>query len=326
MTDVSKTILEKYQVRKNGKQKEAFREYIKSVAEENGYTCTVEKGAYGSQNIVIGNPDNAKILFGAHYDTSTVWPFANKITPKSFFLYLLYQLGLVLLMFIIPAAVGFLGVLITSLINKAAGLVAIGVAVAFVSIVMFFEFLWLTGVGVANKHNANDNTSGVNTVVDLMLSLPREKRSNVAFVLFDLEEVGMIGSSSFFEKHKKFIKRKLLLNFDCVGDGDYMLFSINRKAREYLPFLQASFKETENVRVELAENGVFYPSDHLSFSRGVCVGALKETKKHKILYVDKIHTKNDTVLREENIDYLVKGSLKLIEIVPIEVEYEETVY
>ena len=92
MTQTTKEILEKYQVRKSKKQKTAFINYTEQVAKSYGYDVKVEKGDFGARNIVIGNPDTAKVLYTAHYDTCARLPFPNFITPKNFAIYLLYQL------------------------------------------------------------------------------------------------------------------------------------------------------------------------------------------------------------------------------------------
>ena len=55
---------------------------------------------------------------------------------------------------------------------------------------------------------------------------------------------------------------------------------------------------------------MFYPSDQANFSRGVGVAALKKTKGG-LLYMDRIHTKRDTVYMEENIAYLTEGAVRL---------------
>ena len=69
------TIFEKHQVRKTKKQKTEFINYVENFARENGYQVTTEKGSYGSRNIVVGNPESAKVIFGAHYDTCPLLPF-----------------------------------------------------------------------------------------------------------------------------------------------------------------------------------------------------------------------------------------------------------
>ena len=167
-------------------------------------------------------------------------------------------------------------------------------------------------IGPANKHTANDNTSGVTTLLDLMMAMPAELRSEAAFIFFDLEEPGLLGSSGYASKHSKSMKDKWIVNFDCVSDGDTMLFAVSRKARGLVPSLEKVFVPNEHVpTVDIAAKGVFYPSDQANFPRGVGVAALKKTKNGNILYMNRIHTSKDTVYREENIAFLVDGAVRL---------------
>ena len=85
-----------------------------------------------------------------------------------------------------------------------------------------FTVLWMI-FGLANKNNANDNTSGVVTLLEILRTLPENQRNKVCFVLFDLEEAGLIGSVSYRKAHKKATDHQLVLNLDCVGDGDHLL-------------------------------------------------------------------------------------------------------
>ncbi|MBQ5666895.1 MAG: hypothetical protein IIV40_01840, partial [Oscillospiraceae bacterium] len=87
MTSISKEILEKYQVRKTKKQKTAFIEFMR--AHFPNIRIQTDGLSY-SQNIVIGNPDTAKVVFGAHYDTQAVMPIPNFIMPKSIPVSVLY--------------------------------------------------------------------------------------------------------------------------------------------------------------------------------------------------------------------------------------------
>ena len=107
MTETTREILEKYQVRKTKKQKTAFIEYVKKTAELAGYDFKVEKGAFGARNIVIGDPDSAKVLYTAHYDTCARLPFPNFITPKNILVYLMYQLLIVGVFFVLSFGIGF---------------------------------------------------------------------------------------------------------------------------------------------------------------------------------------------------------------------------
>ena len=278
-----------------------FIDWVSKYVKSKGYDVKIEKGSLKSRNIVIGDPDSAKVIFTAHYDTCAAMPLPNFITPKSFICYLLYQLVLTVVIIAIPASVAAL----VGLVNEA--------IVLLVAVVGIYLTLFLLMFGPANEHTANDNTSGVTTVFDLLTVLPEDKRKDVAFVLFDLEEAGLIGSSSFAKKHRKSIKNTLLINFDCVSDGENILFALNRKAKGYREMIEQAYISDESFSVDVAHKGVFYPSDQMNVPLGVGVAALKKSKRFGVLYMDKIHTKKDKVYNEKNIDFLVKGSLKLVD-------------
>ena len=305
MTVTTREILENYQVRKSKKQKKAFAEYVKKVAEEYGYSFKTEKGL-GAENIIIGDPKTAKAVFTAHYDTCSRLPFPNFITPKNILIYILYQL-LIVAVFLLVAAVMGVAIGVASVLfdfgGDNVGLIAAGV---------YWILVLLIFAGPANKNTANDNTSGVTTLLDIMTSMTLEEKQNAAFIFFDLEEAGVIGSMVYALKHRKEMKSKLLLNFDCVSDGDNILFAINKKARGYKEVIEKAFEPNEKFKVEAATKGFFYPSDQANFPCGVGVAALKKTKFLNILYMNRIHTKRDTVYCQENIDYLKDGAIKLI--------------
>lgn len=308
MTESTKVIFEKYQVRKSKRQRTAFIDYVKQIAEAEGYAVTVEKGSLGTRNIVIGDADSAKLLYTAHYDTCARLPFPNFITPKNFSIYLAYQLLIVLVFFALAFAVAFGAGLLLAVLrvpeDTAYGIIRVLPQLA------CFGLIALMFCGPANRNTANDNTSGVTAVLDIMQALPREERGKVAFVLFDLEEAGLIGSTDFASKHKNIKKNTLVINFDCVSDGETMLFALKKTTRKYAELLKAAFVSTPEVTVDIA-NKAFYPSDNGSFRGGIGVAALKKSKRFGVLYMDRIHTKKDTVYREENIRFLTDGAIKL---------------
>ena len=85
-------LLEKFMIRKSKNEKTKFIEYIKGEFKNCGYDINVEKGDFGSRNIVFGDVNKAKVVFTAHYDTCAVMPVPNFITPTNFWIYCLYQL------------------------------------------------------------------------------------------------------------------------------------------------------------------------------------------------------------------------------------------
>ena len=309
MRETTKEIFDKYEVRKTRQEKTAFIDFTLDFARKNGYDAHVENGSFKSRNIVIGDPKTAKVTYTAHYDTCPRLPFPNFITPKNIFIYILYQIFLTVCIFAVPMLVsGLLGFILgrAGVAEDTAFNVIFFVGYALVAIV-----LYLIMAGPANPHTANDNTSGVTTLFEIMEKLPESERSSVAFIFFDLEEVGTIGSSSYYAKNKQYMKDRLLINFDCVSDGKNMLFVLSKKAVCYEEALKSAFVRNDTYSPEFCSRGVFYPSDQRAFPLGVGVAALKKSKKLGVLYMNRIHTKNDTVYDEENIAYLSDGAVRL---------------
>ena len=298
MTEISNEILEKYQIRKSKAQKTAFIEFLRAHFPE----LKVEEGGFpGNRNIVIGNPDSAKAVFGAHYDTCAVLPFPNFIMPKSPLVSILYALVLVVPM-----------LLLATLVGKIAGAVFDDPStISLLVMVAYWSVLLLMIFGPANKHTANDNTSGVITLIELMNAMTPEERAQSCFVFFDNEEKGLFGSAFFQKKHKETMKEKLLINFDCVSDGDYLMMIPSKKASEHAENLKTAFADIGDKTV-LIENakGIYYPSDQKNFKNNIGVASFKKSKFG--LYMDRIHTPKDTVFDERNISVLVSGFIKFL--------------
>lgn len=299
MEPIAKTILERFQVRKSAQQKIAFYHWLETLCKENGTACRVETGGLlNSRNIILGNPDTAKILLTAHYDTCARMPFPNLLFPRNILLTLLAQLGVLLPIFFIW-----------------------GVAVALAAqLIEAQEFYWpVYGAGLlafmlcmmagpANPHTANDNTSGVVTVLRTWFALSEEQRAKTACVLFDYEELGLIGSARFVKCHPKAAKEALVLNFDCVSDGDSILF-VSKPGAAHHPLFHTLQKACETTAANgkachfYPSKSTFYPSDQMNFKRGIGVAAFH---KKKLGYrIGRIHTVRDTVYDEQNIDLLV---------------------
>ena len=128
-----------------------------------------------------------------------------------------------------------------------------------------------------------------------------------------LEESGLIGSSVFASKHKKAMKDKPLINFDCVSDGDHFLFVQSGRARKRCgAALAEAFTDKADTQVTLAGPlGAFYPSDQANFPCGVGVAALNRSPVLG-LYMSRIHTAKDTVCREENFRFLLDGARRFL--------------
>lgn len=293
-----------FPVRKSRKQKQAFRDAAVSYLQGLRYPVTVEKGSFGSHNVIAGDPRTAKYLVTAHYDTCASMIVPNLITPCNLFTFVLYQLFVVLVVFIPAIAVGCLVAWLTK--------------DQFLAYYAWYALVWVNLIlmmfGPANKHNSNDNTSGVVAVLEMARSMPEDQRDKVCFVLFDLEEVGLIGSASYRSMHKKECNDQIVLNLDCVGDGDEIRFFPTGKLKKNEAMMRALDKccgTFGSKTVDIRRKGfAMYPSDQTNFPMGVGICALHKSKLG--LYLGRIHTNRDTVLEETNINILRAALISLI--------------
>ena len=309
MSETTREIFENYEIRKTKKQKNAFREYLLAYARSQGYTAYTEKAGNHAVNVIVGDPTRAEVVYTAHYDTCAVMPMPNFITPKCIPIYVIYQLILSLIIYIIPFSL-MIGARHVLYATDSGILHSLTFLSSYITLLLF---TYLLIAGPANKHTANDNTSGVTLLFDLMTDMPSEQRDKVAYIFFDLEEMGMIGSKGYASRHKSLAKNINVINFDCISDGKSILFAVKKKAQDLIPKLEEAFKDDGTYSVDIATSGVFYPSDQMNFDRGVGVAALKKTKRG-LLYMNKIHTPRDTVYDEDNITFLKNGAIRLAEL------------
>ena len=263
MEQLRGALLGPHEVRRTFRQKTAFIAWARAYAEGLGVRVTVEESGrvIRSRNLVFGDADRARTIITAHYDTCAWMPTGAVTTPGCWPLLVLTEV--VQLALLLP-------------------LLAI----------MFF--------GISNPHTANDNTSGVLLVLRLMAQL--KDRPDVAFVLFDNEETGLWGSQAFVKAHPQ-AARRFLLNLDCVGDGDTLLLT-GVKPGLRMPQAVRLQRAMETIAPRYGmrtAGGAFprwlYPSDQMLFPRGTAMAALKG---RKLLYLNRIHTPRDTVLKERN--------------------------
>ena len=281
-------LFERYEVRKSAAQKAAFADWACGYARSLGFDAQIEcsRKWFETRNIVIGDLDKARILITAHYDTCARLPFGNAYTPECWPIIILTQL-------ILPIAVyAWLCIWL--------GFFAGSALCAVLLLLMLF--------GPANPHTANDNTSGV-TFVLLALHALRD-RKDIAFVLFDNEEIGLLGSSAFVKEHAPVSRRAFVLNMDCISDGDMLMLAGSRRAMNSVQGkrLQKALSDTAAAFGKRSKAGeapkVLYPSDQLLFPRGAAFASLKGSR---VLYMDRIHSARDTEFDDSNLLCLLEA-------------------
>lgn len=305
MERLKKELLGPYEIRKTYVQKSEFIDWVSEYARENGISMTVEESGkrIRSRNIILGDVDKARTIITAHYDTCARMLLPNFSTPGCLPLFILEQTLLMLLVGLGGWLAGRGGYELASTVMQhfPAGLFSAATGTMGAMLV-----LALMLAGPANPHTANDNTSGVLTV--LMLARRMKEKPGVAFVLFDHEEKGLFGSQAFIKAHPQ-AARRFLVNLDCVGDGDTLLYT-GMKAGMRMPQAKRLLAAMERIAPEYGMKTVsgefpkwIYPSDQMLFPRGTAFAALKGKR---ILYMDRIHTARDTVLEERNIACLLR--------------------
>lgn len=294
-------ILKLHPIRKTKAQKDSFRQDVIHYIQDLGYEVHRESCGRDGQNLVFGSPETAEYLITAHYDTPATIGIPNVCTPCNALRSRLQ--------FFISFALSFSLSLIAGLLLKSGHILP-----AIALFLPILIFLYLIRNGPANVNNANDNTSGVVTLLEIARSLPEAHRKKVGFILFDLEEKGLKGSGAYRKAHKEATEKQLVLNLDCVGDGDHILFLANKKARldaklmHRFKYLGGWFGKKQ---ISVIDNGYCrYNSDHRNFPLAVGVGAFHQKRKTYIL--DKIHTKHDTNLDVTNVNLLRAALITLI--------------
>ncbi len=306
-------ILENHQIRKTNKEKTAFIHYLKDRLARSGYDPETDikveekwKGIFRTRNIVVGDPEKARVLLTAHYDTCALLPFPNLMAPTSPLLFILYQLFVVVAILAVAMVPAVIAALFTD--NP--------MIIYYVFELALILFLFQVMFGFKNRRTANDNTSGVITITRFLESLPEEHREKVCVIYFDNEEKGLFGSMHFAEKHKDVAKHTLMINLDCVGDGETIVSLAKKEAmdHELYPLYaevmdqnSAHFDGNIQCRKMLP---MMFPSDQSNFKKGIGVCALNASPLG--MYCARIHTPKDTVCREENVKALADALVEFV--------------
>ena len=298
---------EKFNIRRKDGEKKAFREFLLDEAEKIGLSARVETTGDGNnENVIVGNPSRAKIVLTAHYDTPAASLFPNIMIPRNVPLFFAYQMLPVAFMLAVALSVSYLVGMVWLEDERVYMLTFLA---------LYYGLYFLMFRGFSNPKNYNDNTSGVATLLEIMKRLSEEERGHVAFIFFDNEEKGKKGSKAYFNDHKPEMEKKLLINFDCVGNGETIVFIAKEEAEKTEEYerLKGCFAPNDGYTAE------FYPmrgsesnSDYKNFPQGVGCMACKRTKGG-LLYTPAIHTPRDIVAKDENIRYIASGMINFIE-------------
>lgn len=292
MKDYLNEINDLFPMRRRAEEKSRFYDYIVGELGENRVQKETLENKHN--NIIIGDVSEAKVIFTAHYDTPAASIIPNIMLPGN------KVIGTIIHM-LFPIAMALFSLLVAYLVGGALQLDQSEIMLIY--LVLYVALFFGSTRLIPNKNNKNDNTSGVATV----LSLASEASdSKAAFVLFDNEEKGLLGSKAFSKKHKEILKNKMVINFDCVGNGDQMIFIAKQEAEKLPEYetLKAIVLPNEDFEVHhLPFKKSLGNSDHKSFPCGVGVMASRKGRVIKF-FTGRIHTTRDIVADIKNILFL----------------------
>lgn len=264
MSKYAERITREFPVRRKPEEKERFRLWLMGTLREMGYSPTLQtKDAalrLGGQvtNVVAGDPETAKLILIAHYDTGLKTLFPPLIMPTRPVTGFLY-------MALTPVCV-LLGSLIVSFavtfpIN-APHLTLPLFLLLLVAAMLYLRF------GPSETNNVSDNTSGVAALLETAAALTPRYRGEVAFAFLDGGFGGMSGAKGFRARYPS-AREKTVINLNCVAQGDELLILPSKYSRwngEVLDAILDSFDGEGNKTVFLKTDGlIYYPSDNRAF-------------------------------------------------------------
>jgi len=306
-------LLDNFQVRRSIKQKQKFILWLRQHANKHGYKIDEQLYKKGKgRNLIVGDPEKAEVLLTAHYDTppSALFPITTVVgsIPMYFISQVFVFLPVILILWLMQRVVatyfgsfGFWSEMIPFFWSE----------ISLWALILLILWCMQMTIGLANKKNANDNTSGVAVLVSLLEDLPHASRTAVCFVFFDDEEKGLLGSRAFNKSFHQEIGSKPLINFDCVANGRHLMF-ISRKKFNESKFYEILADVCAGKALIKEERKYVYPSDQIVFKNSVVVAAL-----HKMpvvgYYLSRLHSRFDQKFNVDNIEKINLIMLDFIE-------------
>lgn len=254
------------------------------------------RGLGHSHNFVVGRPD-ARYVFTAHYDTPGKTGFLLFSAP------FLGQTGgnilFLLLSFVLFLGAAFGGIKLVDLARKyfldesAPFILSV---LIYIAPILLLLIIFLSTMFIRNKTNRNDNTSGVLGLIALAEIISKDKvmRENSCFVFFDNEEWGLLGSasySSWLKANGYDISRAVVVNLDCIGEGDRIAVVSTGGRNKLAKYLKLAFAE-KGIKIIKKRSIMIYMSDHASLSGAVMISKVRRSTLGPV-YIPHIHTSKD---------------------------------
>ena len=276
MSRFAERIARDYPVRRKAAEKEAFRTWLGWELREMGYAVSLQsaESALSSggnrTNVVVGDPENAKLILTARYDTGLREIFPPLILPGRPATQAMYL------------ALTPLCLLAASFVFSFALTFALNLPKATLPL-----FLLLLAAGIAyerfgpSERRTVDESSGAAALLETAAALTPRYRGEVAFVFLDNR------GGAAFRKRYPVSRDKTVIHVDCVARGDELLILPGRYARwdeKLLDAVLSHFESTEKKTCFLKTDGFsFYPSENRAFRHSVVLCACEHTALGRVI-------------------------------------------
>ena len=297
-----------FPVRRKPTEKEKFRLWLVGTLREQGYQPKLQHRETALRiggdvtNVVVGDPDKAKLILVAHYDTGVrtlLPPFYMPTRPLTAFLYLALTPVLALLgSFVLSFALTFP--------FNAPYLTLPLFLILMVTALLYLRF------GPSETRNLNDNTSGVAALLETSAALTPGCRDKVAFAFLDGGFGGLSGAKGFRARYPS-AKEKTVINVNCVAEGGELLILPSKYSRwdgEVLDAILDSFENGEHTTTFLKTDGlIYYPSDNRAFRHSFAICACEKLRDFGRI----VRPAKTADVDPEKIELLKNGLCKLAE-------------
>ena len=305
-----------FSVRRTPREKENFRSWLLWELREMGYHAELQSRDSVLQsggrvtNVVAGDPDRARLLLVAHYDTGlrpVFPPLLMPTRPLTGFLYMaLTPVCAMLASFLLAFVPAFLITAASQYrINLAGWTLPLFLALLAASL-CYLRF------GPPETRNTGDNASGVAALLEIAGALTPRYRGEVAFAFLDGGFGGLSGAKGFRAAYPS-SKDKPVFNLNCVALGDELMILPGRAGRwngAVLDAILESFESGGRKTVFLKTDGLtYYPSDNRAFRMGFAVFACEKLPGFGRI----VRPRRAVSVDGENLEILKKGFCRLAE-------------
>lgn len=188
------------------------------------------------------------------------------------------------------------------------------------NIIVAILYLWMITIIIPNRNNYNDNSSGVIALLNIAHEVSRnneygDKKEKIAFVFFNNEEWGFLGSAHmkrYWNKNEISLENKKIINIDCVGAGNNIMIT-HGKNENLANNLEESLKKSEKEIIKYRYK-IMPLSDEYNFKKYNIAGIVfcNKTIIPGGYYIPLVHSSRDKILDLENVRWLTKKVLDLI--------------